>query len=155
VRHGRLDLAELVSPDPSASSPAAIPAATDGGGTRGPAEKCRRGARRVRATHHEPRGVTGHHPEQYGISCWNRAAGSGVLPLTAPHGARTMMNSMIARTRTALGLASVCLLAACLGAAADDKPDTDGWVNLLAGGKLESNWTTKGNWSLDKDGIVK
>ncbi len=66
-----------------------------------------------------------------------------------------MMSSVIARTRAALGLASVCLLAACLGAAADDKPDTDGWVNLLAGGKLESNWTTKGNWSLDKDGVVK
>jgi hypothetical protein len=31
----------------------------------------------------------------------------------------------------------------------------DGWVTLLGpGSKLETNWTTKGNWVLDKDGVV-
>jgi 3-keto-disaccharide hydrolase len=44
---------------------------------------------------------------------------------------------------------AVVLLAG--GARADDK---DGWTNLLEG-DLARHWTTKGNWSLDKDGVVK
>ena len=29
-----------------------------------------------------------------------------------------------------------------------------GWVDLLKGGDLTQNWTTTGNWKLDKDGVV-
>ena len=32
--------------------------------------------------------------------------------------------------------------------------DKDGWVDLLAGDDLSKNWTTKGNWSLNDDGVV-
>jgi hypothetical protein len=35
--------------------------------------------------------------------------------------------------------------------AADEK---DGWQNLLAGNELEKHWTTKGNWKLNRDGVV-
>jgi len=42
-----------------------------------------------------------------------------------------------------------------VGAAAkgDDKKPLKG-VDLLAGGDLTKNWTTTGNWKLDKDGVV-
>src|SRR5581483_2956464 len=30
----------------------------------------------------------------------------------------------------------------------------DAWTNLLEGGKLETHWTTKGNWKLSSDGVV-
>lgn len=32
--------------------------------------------------------------------------------------------------------------------------DKSGWVNLLDGKDLTANWTTTGNWILDKDGVV-
>ena len=45
----------------------------------------------------------------------------------------------------------------CIGAAvalrAEDK-DT-GWVKLLEGGDLTKHFTTKGNWNIDKDGVVE
>src|SRR5262249_42871300 len=44
------------------------------------------------------------------------------------------------------------LLAA--GTATGQDPDKAGWVNLLAGGDLTKNWTTKGNWKLGTDGVV-
>lgn len=34
------------------------------------------------------------------------------------------------------------------------KEDKDGWVNLLEGDDLTKNWTTTGNWKLDKEGVV-
>ena len=39
-------------------------------------------------------------------------------------------------------------------AVAQNKDDKDGWVNLLEGNDLTKNWTTKGNWKLDKEGVV-
>ena len=45
------------------------------------------------------------------------------------------------------------LLAPQITAVAQDK-DKDGWVDLLAGGDLTKNWTTTGNWKLNKDGVV-
>lgn len=39
------------------------------------------------------------------------------------------------------------------GAGADEAPG--GWLNLLEGGDLARHWTTKGNWSLDKEGVVR
>jgi hypothetical protein len=30
----------------------------------------------------------------------------------------------------------------------------DGWANLLEGGDLAKHWTTAGNWTLSKDGVV-
>jgi hypothetical protein len=30
----------------------------------------------------------------------------------------------------------------------------DGWVDLLEGNDLSKHWTTKGNWSIDEDGVV-
>jgi hypothetical protein len=32
--------------------------------------------------------------------------------------------------------------------------EDDGWVDLLEGNDLSKHWTTKGNWSIDKDGVV-
>lgn len=46
----------------------------------------------------------------------------------------------------------VFLLAlATLGKAQDTKKD---WVNLLEGDDLAKHWTTKGNWKLEKGGVV-
>jgi hypothetical protein len=53
--------------------------------------------------------------------------------------------------RTFLAPCLALLLAVTLCVAGDK--DT-GWVNLLAGGDLTKHWTTKGNWKLDKDGVV-
>src|ERR1051326_3787194 len=50
-------------------------------------------------------------------------------------------------------LAAALLLVGLVGpAAAQDSKD--GWVNLLDGKDLTKNWTTKGNWILDEDGVV-
>jgi hypothetical protein len=49
--------------------------------------------------------------------------------------------------------AAVALLFLGLPLAAADK-DPPEPVNLLAGGDLSKNWTTTGNWKLDKDGVV-
>ena len=46
----------------------------------------------------------------------------------------------------------LCLALTATGSWADDKKDA---VNLLAGGDLSKHWTTKGNWILDKEGVVK
>ena len=41
-------------------------------------------------------------------------------------------------------------------AAMPQEKTADGWTVLLGPGvPLESNWTTKGNWVLDKDGVVE
>lgn len=48
-------------------------------------------------------------------------------------------------------LAALILLTAAWTAPADDKKD--GWVDLVAG-DLTKHWTTKGNWVLDKDGVI-
>jgi Domain of Unknown Function (DUF1080) len=40
------------------------------------------------------------------------------------------------------------------GAGALEQDKKDGWVDLLAGGDLTKNWTTAGNWMLDKEGVV-
>jgi hypothetical protein len=37
--------------------------------------------------------------------------------------------------------------------AADDASDA-GWVDLLEGNDLAAHWTTKGNWSIDDEGVV-
>ncbi|MFO0930968.1 MAG: DUF1080 domain-containing protein [Gemmataceae bacterium] len=47
---------------------------------------------------------------------------------------------------------TACLLAV-LAVAGADSSKGDGWVDLLAGGDLNTNWTTKGNWKLE-DGVV-
>ena len=39
------------------------------------------------------------------------------------------------------------------GAGADESDE--GWVKLLAGGELSKHFFTKGNWILDKDGVVR
>jgi hypothetical protein len=36
----------------------------------------------------------------------------------------------------------------------DSAGQTEGWLNLLDGKDLSKNWTTTGNWMLDKDGVV-
>jgi hypothetical protein len=54
--------------------------------------------------------------------------------------------------RTAFLPALALALVLATGARADDK---DGWVNLLAGNDLTKHFTTKGNWSVDKEGVVK
>ncbi|MFN4260689.1 MAG: DUF1080 domain-containing protein [Gemmataceae bacterium] len=54
--------------------------------------------------------------------------------------------------RGTLGLA--VLAVACLSSLADDAKSEAGWVNLLEGGSLTKHWTTKGNWLIDKEGVV-
>src|SRR5437868_6016358 len=51
-----------------------------------------------------------------------------------------------------MALSALLLLAAA--AAGQNRDDKDGWVNLLEGNDLTRNWTTAGNWKLDKDGVV-
>jgi hypothetical protein len=48
-------------------------------------------------------------------------------------------------------LAALILLTAARTAPADD--EKDGWVDLVAG-DLTKHWTTRGNWVLDKDGVI-
>ena len=52
-------------------------------------------------------------------------------------------------------LAATALLGLALVSYADEAPSKDGWVNLLEGGDLTKHFTTKGNWMLDKEGVVK
>ena len=53
-------------------------------------------------------------------------------------------------------LAAACLAAACVLATAWlHATEKDGWVDLLQGNKLDAHWTTKGNWSISDDGVVK
>jgi hypothetical protein len=59
--------------------------------------------------------------------------------------------SMRGQIRT-ITLVAVPLLLA-LGVAQGQQPS--GWVDLLKGGDLKQNWTTTGNWTLDKDGVAK
>lgn len=44
-------------------------------------------------------------------------------------------------------------LAVHVGGAGGADKDKDGWTDLIAG-DLDKNFTTKGNWMLDKDGVV-
>jgi hypothetical protein len=48
--------------------------------------------------------------------------------------------------------AAIGLFAAVQSLPADEPKD--GWVDLVAG-DLNRHWTTRGNWTLDKDGVVK
>jgi hypothetical protein len=55
-------------------------------------------------------------------------------------------------------IATIALAALLAPARAADKAasaDKDGWVNLLPGNDLAKFWTTKGNWSIDDQGVVK
>jgi hypothetical protein len=66
--------------------------------------------------------------------------------------------ALFQRIRSRLTLGALALTfavwAAALPAVLADDPDTKNGVNLLAGGDLSKNWTTTGNWRLDKDGVV-
>jgi hypothetical protein len=55
------------------------------------------------------------------------------------------------RFRTALLLA---LLALLLASPPILLADEDGWTDLLSGNDLAAHWTTKGNWSINDDGVV-
>jgi hypothetical protein len=52
-----------------------------------------------------------------------------------------------------IGLAALGLLVLAALAAPADEQKKDGWVDLI-GTDLSTHWTTKGNWKLDKDGVV-
>ena len=39
-------------------------------------------------------------------------------------------------------------------APAEDKKSEEGWIDLLADNDLSRHWTTRGNWSIDDDGVV-
>lgn len=47
-----------------------------------------------------------------------------------------------------------CVLAATGSMAATLVGAEEGWVDLLAGNNLADHWTTKGNWSIDEEGVV-
>jgi hypothetical protein len=53
---------------------------------------------------------------------------------------------------TKTSLTFLGLFLAAFAARAEDK---DGWVNLLAAKNLEKHFTTKGNWTIDKEGVVQ
>jgi len=54
-----------------------------------------------------------------------------------------------------LGLAVACLLAVpALTARPATAADQDGWVDLLPENQLEKHWSTKGNWSINDDGVI-
>ena len=55
-----------------------------------------------------------------------------------------------------LALFAAAGMAAVPGTLAADKDaeSADGWVDLLDGNDLRHHWTTKGNWSLDDEGVV-
>ena len=57
-----------------------------------------------------------------------------------------MFRAMFAATAA---LAMLALIP--FGFAQDSK---ESWTDLLAGGELAKHWTTKGNWTLDKDGVA-
>ncbi len=48
---------------------------------------------------------------------------------------------------------TAAVVAALLGSAAHGESQ-EGVTDLLEGKKLETHWTTKGNWSIDNDGVV-
>jgi hypothetical protein len=52
-----------------------------------------------------------------------------------------------------LGVASVCLIAS-LFALPSSAAEKEGWVDLLKGNDLSKHWTTKGNWSINEEGVV-
>jgi len=47
-----------------------------------------------------------------------------------------------------------CVFAATASMAATLDGEEKGWVDLLAGNNLADHWTTKGNWSIDDEGVV-
>jgi hypothetical protein len=60
------------------------------------------------------------------------------------------------RTTTRFALPSAAALATCVaGARAQDKAGEGGWINLLPGKDLGTHWTTKGNWIVEGDGVVR
>jgi len=56
------------------------------------------------------------------------------------------------------GISVIAVAAAALfavaGIAADKKSAEKGWTNLLEGNNLKKQWHTKGNWKIDKKGVV-
>jgi hypothetical protein len=71
---------------------------------------------------------------------------------------RHVRNSLVLQSRL---VAAACLVAWGIAAvpalAADEKKDAarrEGWVNLLEGNDLSKHWTTKGNWSIDDEGVI-
>jgi hypothetical protein len=52
-----------------------------------------------------------------------------------------------------MGIATISILLLATGTTAQTKEKAGG-VNLLKGGDLTQNWTTTGNWKLDKEGVV-
>jgi len=60
----------------------------------------------------------------------------------------------LSRVAFMIGVASLMLLGGSGTWAAQDKTG-DGWMNLLEGGDLGKHWFTKGNWMIDKEGVVQ
>lgn len=52
-------------------------------------------------------------------------------------------------------LSPLVVSAALLSASHAQDKSADGWVNLLEGNDLTRHWFTKGNWILDKEGVVR
>src|SRR5205807_584504 len=58
------------------------------------------------------------------------------------------------RGRILTGVLLAAALLLTIGFAQGQAEKQVGWVDLLKGGDLTQNWTTTGNWKLDKDGVV-
>jgi hypothetical protein len=63
------------------------------------------------------------------------------------------MKTLTWKGRSPVLVAIVAVVVLARPVAGDDK-DAPAGVDLLAGGDLSKNWTTTGNWKLDRDGVV-
>jgi hypothetical protein len=64
------------------------------------------------------------------------------------------MFSTLSRGAFSIGVAFLILLG-CSGTSLAQEKAGDGWINLLEGGDLAKHWFTKGNWMIDKEGVVQ
>jgi hypothetical protein len=64
------------------------------------------------------------------------------------------MFRILYRASFILAMASLLLVGGGVASRAQDKTG-DGWMNLLEGGDLAKHWFTKGNWQIDKKGVVQ
>ena len=74
----------------------------------------------------------------------------------ANHRIRSLRVSRLVRLTAVASLVAASTLAGSLSRANEKEraEKKNGWVDLLAGNDLAKHWTTKGNWKLDKEGVV-
>lgn len=61
---------------------------------------------------------------------------------------------MLARTSAFAVLIATTVLTLAAVPAAEEQKAKEGWLDLLEGNDLSRHWTTRGNWSINDDGVV-